>query len=55
MTRPISDLDVPLPTLQQKVADLVDRQREQRAERSAERLRNFLAPTDQTNPAPKEA
>ncbi|MFF0166728.1 hypothetical protein [Streptomyces prasinus] len=55
MTRPISDLDVPLPTLRQQVADLVARQneqREQRAEQSAERLRNFLAPT--TNPA-KEA
>jgi hypothetical protein len=45
MTRPISDLDVPLSTLQQQIADLVTRQREQRANRSAERLRNFLAPT----------
>jgi len=49
VTRPISDLDVPLPTILDQIADLVARQREQRAEQSAERLRNLLAPT--TNPA----
>ena len=51
MTRPISDLDVPLPTLREQITALVARQREQRAEQSAERLRNLLAPTNQTNPA----
>ncbi|MFC8983895.1 hypothetical protein [Streptomyces sp. NPDC057115] len=53
MTRPISDLDVPLPVLRQQITDLVARQREQRAEQSAERLRNLLAPT--TNPIAEEA
>ncbi|MFB7736249.1 hypothetical protein ACFC08_18050 [Streptomyces sp. NPDC056112] len=47
MTRPIADVDVPLPTLREEIAALVVRQNAQRAERSAERLRNLLAPTDQ--------
>lgn len=45
MTRPISDLDVPLPVLAEQMAALVARQREQAAEQSAARLRSFLAPT----------
>ncbi|MFD5910305.1 hypothetical protein ACFWHL_16460 [Streptomyces massasporeus] len=45
MARPISHLDVPLTALEQQVADLVVRQREQQAEASAERLRQILAPT----------
>ncbi|GGV36581.1 hypothetical protein GCM10010293_39920 [Streptomyces griseoflavus] len=45
MTRRIADLDVPLSTLQEQVADLVARQREEQADRSAKRLREFLAPT----------
>lgn len=52
MTRPISDLDVPLPTLREQIAALVARQR---ADRSAERLRQFLAPTPQPNPSAEEA
>ncbi|MGW4825051.1 hypothetical protein ACWEP4_40615 [Streptomyces sp. NPDC004227] len=47
MTRPIADVDVPLPTLRKQIAALVARQNAQRADRSAERLRNLLAPTDQ--------
>jgi hypothetical protein len=54
MTRPIRDLDMPLPTLRQEIADLVARQREQQAEESARRLRAFLAPTPNTDNA-KEA
>jgi hypothetical protein len=50
VTRPISDLDVPLPVLRQQIRDLVARQRKQRAEASAERLRDFLAPTPNTTP-----
>ncbi|MFJ6559893.1 hypothetical protein ACIQMV_08430 [Streptomyces sp. NPDC091412] len=46
MTRPISDLDVPLPTLRDRIAALVARQNAQRANRSAARLRNLPAPTD---------
>ncbi|MFJ4785060.1 hypothetical protein [Streptomyces sp. NPDC088794] len=53
MTRPISDLDVPLPRLEQQIRDLVARQNEQRADASADRLRNFLTPTD-THTAPEE-
>lgn len=45
MARPISDLDVPLPTLREQIAALVARQREAQADRSAERLQAFLAPT----------
>lgn len=48
MTRPIRDLDVPLPTLRQQMADLVARQREARANHAAARLRDFLAPTNPT-------
>lgn len=52
MTRPISELDVPRDVLEQQVADLVARQREQAAEQAAEqsadRLRAFLAPTHTT-------
>lgn len=51
MTRPIADLDVPRTDLEQQVAALVARQREQAAEESAARLRAFLAPTHTT---PKE-
>lgn len=49
MTRPISDLDVPLTHLQRQLRDLVGRQRKQstsRATRSAERLQTVLAPTN---------
>jgi len=46
MTRPIADLDVPLPTLREQIATLVERQNPDRAERSAERLRALLATTD---------
>ncbi|MFJ5644122.1 hypothetical protein [Streptomyces sp. NPDC093223] len=57
MTRRIADLDVPLPALEQQVAALVARQREQLADeqatRSAARLRAFLAPSPNTTP--KEA
>lgn len=52
MTRPIADLDVPLPVLRQEITDLVRRQREQRADQSAERLRAFLASIPTT---PEEA
>lgn len=52
MTRPIEQLDVPLPTLRQRIAVLVQRQREQSTDQSAERLRAFLAPTPTT---PEEA
>lgn len=45
MTRPIADLDVPLPVLARQVRELVARQNEQRAEESAARLRALLAPT----------
>lgn len=38
--RPIADLDVPLPTLRDRMAALVDRQRQEAA---AERLRLLLA------------
>jgi hypothetical protein len=49
MTRPISDLDVPLPRLEQQIRDLVERQRAATAaDRSAARLRAFLTPTDVT-------
>jgi hypothetical protein len=52
VTRPIDDLNVPLPRLQQQIADLVARQNEQRATESAARLRALLAPNQTT---PKEA
>ncbi|MFD4596806.1 hypothetical protein ACFWPQ_02110 [Streptomyces sp. NPDC058464] len=42
MTRPISDLDVPLTVLRQQIRALIARQR---ADASATRLRAFLAPT----------
>lgn len=48
MTRPIRDLDVPLPTLRERIAALVARQNPNRAERSAERLRSLLAPSETT-------
>lgn len=48
MTRPIRDLDVPRPALRQQIRDLVTRQREQRAEEAAQRLRDFLAPNEHT-------
>ncbi|MGW7726296.1 hypothetical protein ACWGJ6_23540 [Streptomyces canus] len=54
MTRPIADLDVPLPVLRQQLRDLVARQRKQQAglaDRSAARLTAVLAPTPTT---PKE-
>lgn len=47
MIRPIAELDVPRDVLEQKVADLVARQREQRAEESATRTAR-LAPTNTT-------
>jgi hypothetical protein len=40
MTRPISDLDVPVPTLRDRMAALVERQKREAA---AERLRLILA------------
>ncbi|MFJ6729455.1 hypothetical protein ACIQPQ_31585 [Streptomyces sp. NPDC091281] len=46
MTRPIADLDVPLPTLREQIRDLVARQREAAAEQSARRLQQLLAPTN---------
>jgi hypothetical protein len=45
VTRPIAHLDVPLPTLRARIAALVARQGEQRAEESAARLRALPAPT----------
>ncbi|MFJ9633700.1 hypothetical protein ACIRU8_39010 [Streptomyces sp. NPDC101175] len=45
MARPIEDLDVPLPVL---IAELVARQNEQRAEESAQRLRQLLTPSPNT-------
>jgi hypothetical protein len=45
VTRPIDDLDVPLPALKERIADLVTRQDEQRANESAARLQALLAPT----------
>ncbi len=48
MTRPIADLDVPLPTLREQIAALVTRQNPDRAERSAARLRSLLAPSETT-------
>lgn len=54
MTRRISELDVPLPTLREQIAALVARQRETQADRSAERLQAFLAPT-QPNPIAEES
>ena len=53
MTRPIADLDVPLPLLRQQLRDLVARQRKQTAglaDRSAARLTAVLAPTPNTTP-----
>ena len=44
----MSRLDVPRDVLAQQVAALVARQREQRAEESANRLRTLLAPTNTT-------
>lgn len=44
----MSRLDVPLSHLEQQVRALVARQREQRAEASAARLQEFLAPTHTT-------
>lgn len=38
--RPIADLDVPLPSLQQQIADLVERQS---ADRAVDKLRALLA------------
>lgn len=55
MTRPIADLDVSRDELEQQVADLVARQREQAAERSAARLRAFFAATTPTHTTPEEA
>lgn len=49
---PITCADVPLPKLQQQIADLVARQNEQRAEESAARLRAFF---NGTNTTTKEA
>lgn len=48
----ITCADVPLPKLQQQLADLVARQNEQRAEESAARLRAFF---NGTNTTTKEA
>lgn len=51
MTRPIADLDVPLPDLKRQLRELVARQREQQAglaDRSAARLTAVLAPTPTT-------
>lgn len=51
MPRPIADLDVPLTILQQRLRDLVARQRVQGADlaaRSAARLTAVLAPTPTT-------
>lgn len=48
MTRPISDLDVPLTVLRRQIRELVARQREQQtplADRSSQRLTTVLAPT----------
>lgn len=55
MTRPISDLDVPVTVLRQRIRALVAHQREQatgQADRSAEPLAAVLAPTHTT---PEEA
>ena len=54
MTRPIADLDVPLPTLHEQIAALVARQNPGRAERSAVRLRSLLAPSETTGCTPPE-
>lgn len=45
MTRPIRDLDVTRDRLERQVREAVARQREQRAEESAQRLRGLLAPS----------
>ena len=55
MTRRISDLDVPASRLEQQIRDLVARQRKDRAEESAARLRAFLALTTQPDTTPEEA
>jgi hypothetical protein len=55
VTRPISDLDVPLPTLREEIAALVARQNQQRADRSADRLKAFIAPTPTRNDCAEEA
>lgn len=49
MTRPIADLDVPLPTLREQIAALVA---SQRADRAADR--QLLAPTDTDPTTPEE-
>lgn len=54
MTRPIADLDVSRDELEQQVADLVARQREQAAEKSAARLWAFFAATTPTDTTPEE-
>jgi hypothetical protein len=57
VTRPISDLDVPLTTLQAELRALAARQRRQPtplAVRSAQRLQTVLAPTTQPDTAPEE-
>lgn len=46
--RPISDLDVPLPTLRDRMAALVERQKQEAA---AERLRLLLAEQSDSRPA----
>ena len=53
MTRPIEDLDVPASRLEQRIRELAARQRKDRAEESAARLRAFLA-TAQSNTTPEE-
>lgn len=50
MTRPIADLDVPLPVLARQVRELVARQNEQRTEESAQRLRQLLTPSPNATP-----
>jgi hypothetical protein len=57
VTRPISDLDVPLTTLQAELRALVTRQRQQLVgptDRSAQRLQTVLAPTTQPDIVPEE-
>jgi len=55
VTVDMSRLDVPAARLEQQIRDLIARQDEQRAEESADRLRNLLAPTTPNNTTPEEA